>query len=286
MREVKQFVTEISSALCDKVKDSEKVTSMVDLTPGNINNDSQNLATKSVKKPKDKSKSAVVLLKPKNSQNSEATEKDFKTLIDPNQVQVNRLRKGPNGGLAVVCESQVESDKLEKIAIDKLGENYIIEPQKKLLVKLKITDIGEELSEDEFICALKKQNDHVPNKEIKMINFYEVKNSKSFSAIIEVESGFILLESGFVKIMFSRCRVFEYVMMNRCYKCQGYNHKAAECKNNRACKKCAGDHDLKECGSSVFKCANCMIANKKFNLNINENHRVSSFKCVVLNKKN
>lgn len=284
MREVKESVNGLKSGMLEK---SKCFDSSVSSNNTASNNKSENSVTSKNMKRKAKSKNAIVLVKPKNSQNCELTERDFKQQIDPNLVQVNRLRKGPKGGLAVVCESQLESDKLEKIAIDKLGENYIIEPQKEKSVMLKITDIGEELSEDELISALKKQNEFIADKQIKMLNFYKVNSSKSFSAIIEAnsETSDMILENGFVKIMFSRCRVFEYVKLNRCYKCQGYSHKAAECRHNRACKKCSGDHDLKVCESNVFKCVNCKIANEKFNLNLNENHKVSSVKCAVLNKK-
>lgn len=200
MNAVKQCVGEIKSSMCEKSMNIDSVIS---------NNDSasENFVSSKNKKRKSRSKSAIVLVKPKNGQNSEMTEKDFKQQIDPNRVQVNRLRKGPKGGLAVVCESQIESEKLEKIAIDKLGEKYVIEPQKEQCVLLKITDIAEELSEDELISAMKKQNVFIANQQIKIISFYKVNNANSFSAIIEVkcETADLLLENGFVKIMFSRC---------------------------------------------------------------------------------
>lgn len=284
VRDVKQSVNEIKSLMCERSRECS--TANVE-NKSDFDKKSEKGVTNVNKRRKVKSKNAIVLVKPKNSQNCELTEKDFKQRIDPNLVQVNSLRKGPKGGLAVVCESKVESDKLEKIAMEELGENYIIEPQKERSVLIKITDIGEELSEDELITALKNQNEFLADKQMKMINFFKVNSSRSFSAIIEVtsETSELIIENGFVKIMFSKCRVFEYIRINRCFKCQGYNHKAFECKHMRACKKCAGDHDLKECESNVIKCVNCKIANEKFNLNFNENHRVTSGRCAVFNKK-
>lgn len=281
--EVKRCVTEMKSEFYERVESNSDLNSK-----GSITVDESFVVNKvKSRKAKTKSKSTIVFVKPKNGQSCEMTEKDFKNHIDPSQVQVNRLRKGPKGGLAVVCESQVESDKLEKIATDKLGDNYVIEPQKVQKVELKIVDIGENLTEEELMLALKKQNEQIASREINLLSFYEVKHSKSFSAIIEVdgETSDMLLDKGFLKVSFSRCRVFEHVKMSRCYKCQGYNHKASECKNNRACKKCAGDHDMKDCTSDKFMCVNCKVANEKFSLNLNVNHRVSSMKCTVLNKK-
>ncbi|KAJ6634609.1 hypothetical protein Bhyg_13184 [Pseudolycoriella hygida] len=183
MRDVKQCVSEIKSAMCEQSENSNNVYSNICPT---LKDKSENLMSSKNINRKVKSKSSIVIVKPKKGQNCELTEKDFKQQIDPNQVQVNRLRKGPEGGLAVWCDSRVDSDKLEKIAIDKLGENYIIEPQKEQCVMLKITDIAEELSEEELIGALKSQNELVVDKQIKMVNFY--KANRSFSAIIEVLS--------------------------------------------------------------------------------------------------
>lgn len=44
-------------------------------------------------------------------------------------------------------------------------------------------------------------------------------------------------------------------------------------------------YDFKLCESNTFKCVNCKVANEKFNLNLNENHKVTSVKCAVFNKK-
>ena len=40
-------------------------------------------------------------------------------------------------------------------------------------------------------------------------------------------------------------RVFEHVRVFRCFKCEGFNHKANDCKVSEKCKKCIGDHEEK-----------------------------------------
>lgn len=48
----------------------------------------------------------VVLLKPKNNQNCEATENDIKLFVDPTKLNINNLRKVPNGGIAIECSER------------------------------------------------------------------------------------------------------------------------------------------------------------------------------------
>jgi len=60
------------------------------------------------------------------------------------------------------------------------------------------------------------------------------------------------------------CNVEDYVSVNRCFKCSGYNHRHTECKSEETCPLCAGKHKLKECTAprSEYKCMNCV----KYNL--------------------
>ena len=50
--------------------------------------------------------------------------------------------------------------------------------------------------------------------------------------------------------------------MTQCYKCQGFNHIAKDCKNAQKCLRCAGAHKSTECpdknkDSLKLKCSNC-----------------------------
>lgn len=232
-------------------------------------------------------KDAVVIVKPKAKQKGEKTEIDFKNSIDPSQVKVNKLRKGPKGGLAIVCENEDASKQLQDIVSEKLGENYVVRPQLNTASKLKIVGISDDLNDNDIISALKKQNEFLSDKEIKVMKSYKVKHSRSMSAIIEVDSVTAekCLSEKLLKIGWSRCRVFEASSLYRCFKCQGYMHKADNCKNVKSCSKCAGNHDIKECDANFEKCINCTSANEKFSLKLEVNHCVSSLKCPVYTKK-
>ena len=43
----------------------------------------------------------------------------------------------------------------------------------------------------------------------------------------------------------------------QCYKCLGFNHLAAACKEELKCRRCGGKHEAKECKADEPACANC-----------------------------
>ena len=44
----------------------------------------------------------------------------------------------------------------------------------------------------------------------------------------------------------------------QCFKCQRLWHTAASCKGRERCLKCAGEHSISNCSSTITKCANCL----------------------------
>jgi hypothetical protein len=67
-----------------------------------------------------------------------------------------------------------------------------------------------------------------------------------------------------LKIGWHICNAEDYVVVNRCYNCSGYNHKANFCRGVESCPLCAGGHKLKDCTASVddYNCVNCAKFNK------------------------
>ena len=89
----------------------------------------------------------------------------------------------------------------------------------------------------------------------------------------------------FLYINWSRCRVFEYVGVFRCFKCGGFNHHAENCSSEDKCLKCtSSDHKPEECVNDTI-CANCIEVNQKFKLDLNANHFILDKLCPVYLKK-
>jgi len=50
-----------------------------------------------------------------------------------------------------------------------------------------------------------------------------------------------------LKIGWHICNTEDYVVVNRCFKCSGYNHRASDCRGVETCPLSAGGHKLKDC---------------------------------------
>ena len=59
-------------------------------------------------------------------------------------------------------------------------------------------------------------------------------------------------------------------LIDRCFRCQQFGHKAASCSNEPKCYKCGGNHEYNRDCANVVKCANC-----------NAQHMAGSPECPV-----
>ncbi|GFS85073.1 hypothetical protein TNCV_4222621 [Trichonephila clavipes] len=57
----------------------------------------------------------------------------------------------------------------------------------------------------------------------------------------------LCLNLKFLRANWNVCKIQDFIAINRCFKCLGYHHKAADCQNGLCCFKCAGEHKSSEC---------------------------------------
>lgn len=229
---------------------------------------------------------SVLTVTPKISQSSDATEGDLKRLIDPTKVRINKVKKLPNGCVAIECTDSNESEQVKKLLCEKMCDGYdVLTPELKK-PRIKILDVADELSDVELINTLKTQNDFLDKGEMTVINFFRNRNKK-YTAIVELDPTSFeqCMKTKKVKILWANCNLLEDLNVFRCFKCNGYNHKQANCTNDVTCKRCGEKHDFTHCTSETEKCVNCRTANEKYNLKLNVNHAVNSEKCSVYKKR-
>jgi len=67
-----------------------------------------------------------------------------------------------------------------------------------------------------------------------------------------------------IKLGWLICKIDDYVVANRCFKCSRFNHKFRDCRGEETCPLCARSHNLKECTATPmeYKCLNCLTYNK------------------------
>lgn len=88
-----------------------------------------------------------------------------------------------------------------------------------------------------------------------------------------------------VNIGWEKCKIYECFNVLRCYNCYGFNHKREECSLPKACSKCSGEHDFKDCQEEINKCINCVEAVKKYKIELDVNHSAIDECCPIFKKK-
>lgn len=170
---------------------------------------------------------------------------------------------------------------------EKLGTSVDIEQITKKRPKLKIIGVTKEIiemAEKTLISSIIKQNKLLnfdAEKDCKIIKRF-LKNHENGSIILEVHQDIhkLLLEIGKIKIGWTSYKIYNFIDVNRCFNCWGYNHKAGKCRRSVVCRKCAGQHKESDCQNNWKKCNNCVNWAKKFNLtDWDVDHEVTNVNC-------
>lgn len=233
----------------------------------------------------------IVLIAPKDaSQKSETTKEIVKKNLNPVQNKVNGIRNVSKGAVIIECKDKNSSEQLRSEALETLGENYQVVLPKKRKPKMKICDMSENLTEDELLDYLIKQNECFKSKdEVKVLKINENKQKKfqRFEAIVEtnVVNYENVLKCNKLSVNWDKCKVFPYIKVTRCFKCSGFNHHQKDCNKTVACGLCAGQHETKDCKSDIKCCVNCVWCVKNLKMNLDTNHDSFSKNCKVLKRK-
>lgn len=231
----------------------------------------------------------VVIIKPKNKQESKKTKEVIQKNLKPAalEVGITQLKDIKEGGVVIKCKSKEEQEKIKKAAEKKLPKTYQINAPELKNPCIKVVDIEDNLSVEDVINNIKKQNtcilhDHTDIK-VKVMKKMKTK----YMAIIECDplTYTKILEEKYLYIDWARCRVFDYVNVFRCFKCAGFNHSMENCECEIRCLKCASNHDTENCTSDFVKCANCIEAKDKLKVDIDFNHSIYDITCPVYLKR-
>lgn len=231
----------------------------------------------------------VVIIRPNTKQNNKETRCDVKNAFNPTDAAILNLKNARSGAVIVECKNKKAAEQLASQAKCKLGNKYAVEEPNKKLPRIKIVNMDEQFEPEELEARIRAQNNDIVSTKSKL-NVLDIKNGKykdTFMAYIEIDGETFesVLRAGFLSIGWKRCRVFDAINVIRCFKCNKFNHKAADCKGNITCSKCSGPHDTKACEIDSFTCSNCKFAVEKLKMKIDTNHPAWSRECPVYRKK-
>ncbi|KAK9703899.1 hypothetical protein QE152_g29022 [Popillia japonica] len=230
----------------------------------------------------------VLIVKRKNrSQSSKVTCKELKTMIDPValSMSVNKLVEKDNGTVVNKCNPQDNIKSLETNLKSRFGTEYTVGASEKLNPKVIIFSVNKEdtLDKEKLLDTIVKQNriNVTKNFVFKIIRAFGKKDTDNIIMGCDPNTFKALLEKKTLYIRWNRCRVVESFHLLRCYNCCTYGHRAKNCRSSISCPKCSGDHALKDCSSTEFKCINCDRYNTKFKSTYLTSHNVFDKSCPV-----
>lgn len=192
----------------------------------------------------------------------------LKTKINPTEMKVgiNTFKSLKNGRVLIETNSKEELEALEKDINAKCEGKLEATAHKLRNPRLVIFNIPEEISIGNVEDTLLAQNTDINlnRGDIKAKFNYETrKHNRNLVMEVSAQTRKLLLHKK-VKLGWQICKIEDYVVATRCYKCSRFNHRARDCRGEETCPLCAGSHKLKECTTNPqeYKCINCLSYNK------------------------
>lgn len=225
-----------------------------------------------------------VIVKPRDtSQKSSKTKLDLVSGVDPvgSDIKIRSVKHIKNGGLVVGCSGSEDANKFVQLAEEKLSSSYDVHVLKKVLPRVRVAGISENLPVDVLREYILKQNEDVfrNGEDCQVLRVSAIKkNNKVYQAILQLSPVTYdrVLKAGSLIIGFDVCRVYDAVDLIRCFKCNGFNHTSSSCSGALACPRCGAGHEVKGCTVSDAElcCINCSRANEKSGKSFNTKHAV------------
>ena len=192
----------------------------------------------------------------------------LKAKVNPTEINVGitSLKSLRDGKVIIEVGSKKEIDKLEEKIKERCGEELEIRVHRLRNPRLVILNTPTDITPENVKEILMQQNRElaINNGNIEPKFCYTTKRGTR-NLVIEVDPGTRrnLIQTR-VKLGWAICKVDDYVIAKRCYRCSRYNHTYKECKGEETCPLCTGNHKLKECSAtkSEYKCTNCQVYNK------------------------
>lgn len=231
----------------------------------------------------------VLVIKPKRKQESSITKEALMKSCNPAtlEVGITQVKNIKEGGILIKCNSKEEVEKIRSATEKKLKRSYDIRLPNQINPRIKIVGIEEDMDKETIEEMIRKQNACLI-KEHHLLDVKIIKKMRTrYMAIAECDPSCfsLLVESGKLSIGWSRCSVYEYVPVFRCYKCGNFDHKASECTEEDRCLLCTSvSHKTENCNEKV-KCHNCVLMNEKFSLKLNVEHNIFDLNCSVYLRK-
>lgn len=249
------------------------------------------ISEEEVKKKQSKKPDPVVVIRPKEGVQVEDVRAEVQKKVNAKDLNVHRVTSSRSGAVIVSLKDEASVAVLQANVEKQLGGRFEAQLRESFKPSIKIIGMSDEMDEDELRDSLVEQNDVFANlKHFKLRKTFHIEkwrfNNIGVFVELDAETFFKVLDLGKVNCGWNRCRVFDGLQVTRCFKCNGYGHKGADCRSEKQiCPICSEDHKWEECKATAEKCVNCEKLRVQRKVNVDANHSAWSSDCPVFQKE-
>ncbi|XP_052752746.1 uncharacterized protein LOC113520145 [Galleria mellonella] len=288
LNEIKEQIKEVQT----KIQENAKATSVVVNGPNAKKQDDPSTATLAPiiepksgnqinkNKPRRPSSYAEALRKPNyavliESADPRKTSDDVINQVKQNVnvidlgIGVNRVTKIRNQKVVMACGSQEERRALQE-AIRQKCSQISARSTRDRLPQIRLVGVVNSLTDEQIEKAVTSQNRHLlgslpPNSQVRTLRRTKGRTQEIKNVILEVSPPIWKAVQGQkLHIGLQLVPAVDQSPLTQCYKCMGYNHRAAECNEQIRCGHCAQEHDTRVCPNRNLtpQCCNCKKAKR------------------------
>ena len=207
-------------------------------------------------------------LRAKDNHTPEGIIRVLKENVNPAEIKVGitSLKTLRDGRVLIEAGSRTEINLLGDKIREECAETLIVNMQTLRKPRMIILNTPTEITPENITEILTQQNSELATVGENIVpKFCYTTKRGTRNIVIEVNSEIRkrLLHNK-VKLGWTLCKVDDYLVAKRCFRCSRYNHTHKECKGEEVCPLCTENHKLKECkaATSEHKCINCIIYNR------------------------
>jgi len=214
-------------------------------------------------------------------QTSDDVRNKVKEIIKPSEsnIKIHSIRDSGQKGIKITLDKDTDISMFTS-NVNLVNEGLKAAEPEKRLPRIIIFDVSSNLSANEMIHCLAAQN-NLAKESFTNPFIHGAKDKAMCNWVVDVKPDILtaILKKGKVYIDWLRCRVKEFVIPTRCFKCQGYGHISKYCRQGSdTCSHCSKTgHGHKDCPDKdkPMCCVNCKKMGKPFD------HRVGSASCFA-----
>jgi hypothetical protein len=173
----------------------------------------------------------------------------LKTKINPGEINVGVVNtfKAFNGGVLIEMNSKEEIEVLEKEIQAKCGDKLEAHVHMLRKPRLIILNVPDDILTTNIEDSILKRNPDLYLKKGSITAKFTYVTRKMYRNVV-VEVGVDTRKTVLhrkIKLGWQICRIEDYLVATRCFKCSKFNHRTQECGGEVTCPLCTGPHTLK-----------------------------------------